>query len=291
MTPRFSIIITSLNQYRYLERALCSVLDQPADDVEVIVVDRGSTDGSHALLRLYETELARWTCEPGCPMGSAVNLGLMLANGEYVSFLNADALLLPEALGAVTRELQQDASCGWLAGACQRLDGDDYRMGLIEPEQPENLAALLTRESGQLPPAGVFLKRQWIEQVGYLNPDLEHAHAYDLWCRLLVAGHAPRLIATPLAAQHEMTNQLSLLRVLNAGREMVQVADEFASQVPAGQRYHVWTSCDERRRIFALARAEAEGPDGPRYLWPHLLRHPWWLTDRAVRQVLRRTAA
>ena len=75
-SPRISIIIACLNQARYLEQTLCSVIDQAYDNLELIVCDGGSTDDTPRLLQRYANEITRAGCEADCGPGEGLNRGL-----------------------------------------------------------------------------------------------------------------------------------------------------------------------------------------------------------------------
>lgn len=114
--PRFSIVIPSLNQAAYLERALRSVLEQQYPDLELIVMDGGSTDGSVALIRKYETQLAHWTSAKDDGPADALNRGFARATGELLGFLNADDFYLPGALEQVSEAFAASPSADVVSG-------------------------------------------------------------------------------------------------------------------------------------------------------------------------------
>jgi hypothetical protein len=73
---------------------------------------------------------------------------------------------------------------------------------------------------------------------------------------------------------------------LTQGRAYITAAEHYADRLPMAERYALWVNCDQRRRIFALAEAEAMGSEARRQLWHRLLRHPWWLADEHYRKAL-----
>jgi len=90
--PTFSIIIDSYNQVDFLARAIESALGQTNQDVEVVVVDDGSTDGSQQILRAHQDKI-RMVLKKNGGQGSALNAGFAASTGRFVSFLDADDLL------------------------------------------------------------------------------------------------------------------------------------------------------------------------------------------------------
>jgi glycosyltransferase involved in cell wall biosynthesis len=100
---RFTIVTLSFNQRRFLEEALRSVLDQDYPQVEYVVVDPGSTDGSRELVSTYRSRLARVILEPDAGPADGLNKGFAHATGDVLGVLNADDVLLPGALASVAR--------------------------------------------------------------------------------------------------------------------------------------------------------------------------------------------
>src|SRR4030065_2407061 len=97
MPPLVSIVTPSVNQFRYLEQAMRSVLDQRYPSLEYIVIDGGSRDGSLAVLERFQGRLAHWVSEPDQGQADAINKGLRLARGEIVAWVHSDDAHLPGA--------------------------------------------------------------------------------------------------------------------------------------------------------------------------------------------------
>lgn len=105
--PLVSIVITNFNYERFLSSSIDSALGQRYSNVEVIVVDDGSTDGSKHILASYGNRI-RWIAKENGGMPSAANAGFELSSGEIVTFLDADDVLLPHALERVVPIFEDD---------------------------------------------------------------------------------------------------------------------------------------------------------------------------------------
>ncbi len=100
--PKISIITPSYNQAEFLERAILSVLNQNYPNLEYIIIDGGSTDGSVEIIKKYEKYLAYWVSEKDNGQADALNKGFSKSTGEILFYLNSDDVLLPGVLEKVS---------------------------------------------------------------------------------------------------------------------------------------------------------------------------------------------
>jgi glycosyltransferase involved in cell wall biosynthesis len=115
-TVRISIVTLSFNQRAFLPQALDSVLQQGYSDLEYIVVDPGSTDGSREVIQKNASKLAQIIFEPDRGAADGLNKGFAAASGEVFGFLNADDLLLPGALERVAEFFRLNPNCDLALG-------------------------------------------------------------------------------------------------------------------------------------------------------------------------------
>jgi glycosyltransferase involved in cell wall biosynthesis len=185
--PSISIITASYNQAEFIERTITSILDQNYPDLQYIVVDGGSDDGTLEILRRYEDRLT-WTSEPDNGQSDAINKGLRQATGDIVAFLNSDDMYPPGTLDYVADVFTSRPEIGWLTGGCQIIDADDHpirpliaRYKDVWLRWPRRESLLVTNYISQ---PSTFWRRSVMEQVGYLDESLHQVMDYEYWLRL-----------------------------------------------------------------------------------------------------------
>lgn len=284
--PRITTITVTLDQQSFLERSICSVLDQGYDNLEYFVVDGGSSDDSAGVIRAYSDELEDWHSEPFSGPAQAANWAIQRATGDYIAVMHGDDLLLPGALEKVAAAVAaQHGAPAWLTGDCFNVGERDEERGRLTAAAPKSLAGFLKHDSGLMPRPGTFYSRQLLLDKGGFDASLRFAYDYAMHCHLLQRGIEPTIVPGVLGAHRETVAQ-SVEHVLERGREFVEVAHRHACRLPLGARYQLWRNCDERRRIYALAEAEAGRSDAKRVLWQRLLCRPWWLASDCYRHML-----
>jgi len=100
-SPKFSIVTPSYNQGNYIEQTISSVIEQGYPELEYLVMDGGSTDGTKNVLETYDSEIHYWVSEPDKGQADAIFRGFERASGEIIGWLNSDDFLLPDALEKV----------------------------------------------------------------------------------------------------------------------------------------------------------------------------------------------
>jgi glycosyltransferase involved in cell wall biosynthesis len=187
---KFSIVTPSYNGFRYLERTAHSVLSQRGDfELQWIVVDGGSADGTQAFLRsLAHDPRVTWTSEPDRGQSHAINKGLSAADGDVLAWLNSDDLYTPGALAAVAEALRRDERAAWVVGRCDVVDFAEREIRPHVTRYKDHLLRRYTfrrllRENFISQPA-VFWRRDFGKAAGPLDESLHYAMDYDLWLRM-----------------------------------------------------------------------------------------------------------
>lgn len=179
---RISIVVPSFNQGKFIRRTIDSILNQGYPDLELIVMDGGSTDETLSVLKSYGDQII-WQSAPDSGQTQAVNNGWKRATGQILGWVNSDDTLLPGALASVARCFQNQPDTRWLYGNCHYIDANDRILGDY-PTHSFNLEALVRNVHNYIPQPAVFLRRDVLDQAGYLNEDLHYVMDLEYWLRL-----------------------------------------------------------------------------------------------------------
>lgn len=177
--PLVSIVTPSLNQGRFLDDAIRSVLEQDYEPIEHIVVDGGSTDETLEILRRYPH--LRWSSEPDYGQSAALNKGFRLARGEILAWINADDFYLPGAVAAAV-EILRTSGAGLVYGDILRVDEDGTNRRRVASHPWDEWTHVNVGNRIQQPAA--FFTRTVYEAVGGLDERFHLAMDYDLWTRI-----------------------------------------------------------------------------------------------------------
>lgn len=194
--PRISVVTPSLNQAEYLEATIKSVLGQGYPNLEYIIIDGGSTDGSVEIIERYAEHLAYWASEPDDGQTYAIIKGFERSTGEIMAWLNSDDLYEPGALFGVAEVFARNS--GW-----QAIYGDSYWVDATgQPIRPKKEMSfnrfIWLYDHNYIPQPSTFWRRGIYERVGGLDPQWDLVMDADLWIRFAEhtrPRHVPRLLS------------------------------------------------------------------------------------------------
>jgi glycosyltransferase involved in cell wall biosynthesis len=217
--PKISVVTVSFNQAAYLEVAIRSVLDQDYPELEYIIVDGESIDGSIEIIERYRQRCAAVVIEPDRGQSDALNKGFARATGELLTWLCSDDLLEPGSLRQIARAWRQHQT-DLVVGGCLRIGKTRERVlarhrCALPRERTLRLDSLdLLRVMGSwqrghyfYQPEVFFSRRIWEAAGGYLKPHLHYGMDYDLWVRMALAGATIRHIPPMLACSRVHAGQ------------------------------------------------------------------------------------
>jgi len=194
--PLVSIVIPAYNHGNYLHEAIKSVLTQTYSNIELLVLDDGSTDNTSEILFSYGNKFY-WECHENMGQSATLNKGWKLSKGDIISYLSADDALKPNAVELAVRSLQKHAGKVLVYGDYELIDANSKIIKWVKA--PEfNYSEMVTDIVVQ-PGPGVFFRRGGFEKIGGWNSKLRQVPDYDYWLRLGLLGgfkRIPELLAS-----------------------------------------------------------------------------------------------
>jgi glycosyltransferase involved in cell wall biosynthesis len=192
--PKLSIVTPSYNQGQFLEQTIQSVLSQGYPNLEYIIIDGGSTDGSVEIIKRYEKQLSFWTSEKDNGHYEAVNKGFAKSTGEILSWINSDDIYFPWAFTTVAMMMSSVPQVQWLSSLMPaRIDYQGFlaafhplpgfsRQAFLEGK---NLPGedMLELPFGFIQQESTFWRRELWEKAGGIRTQYTLAGDFDLWAR------------------------------------------------------------------------------------------------------------
>lgn len=184
---RISIVMPSYNQVHYIERSILSVLNQNYPNLQFIIMDGGSTDGTLDVIRRYEKYLL-WRSEPDNGQSDAINKALVLADGELVGWQNSDDVYFPGVFYRMHEMSQKYPQAVFYSGTVVIIDSFDSVTYVSKFTRPSMLRLLY--EGFVCSSQGVFWRREVQSKAGLYDACIHHVMDIDFWLRVLTHGHA-----------------------------------------------------------------------------------------------------
>ena len=226
--PRVSIVTPSYNQAAYIEETIRSVLLQGYPNLEYIIIDGGSTDGTVDIVRRYERWLAYWSSEPDKGQGHAINKGFDKATGEIFGWLNSDDRYCKGALELVGRRLLAAGDVAFLYGDCDVIDSKGSKLNHIK-SQSGGPAEFLA--SSYIPQPSTFFRRTAWEVVGGIDATFHYSLDYDLWLRMMLEGLQSLYVPVTLSCFRRHDDSKSSKDLIKFGFDMLAVMEKLSKRI------------------------------------------------------------
>ncbi|MBT3321196.1 MAG: glycosyltransferase [Anaerolineae bacterium] len=222
----FSIITPSYNQADFLEQTILSVLEQDYADVEYLIADGASTDGSADIIRRYALDLSWWCAEVDAGQADAINKGFSRAKGEIIAWLNSDDIYLPETFTKVAEIFAKNPDAGIIYGDVLSIDADGNPIN-IQHFVPYQLSDLMAFNIISQP--AVFMRRSFLEQAGYLDLEYHFLLDHHLWLRM--AQLAPMIYVPQILAKARYhADAKNIAHAERFGKEAFKILDWMETQ-------------------------------------------------------------
>jgi hypothetical protein len=202
---KISIITPSYNQSKFLESTLLSVLSQSGVDLEYIVVDGGSTDGSKEIIMKYADKLAWWCSEPDGGQYQAINKGFEKATGDILAWINSSDIYMPWTFNTVAHIFENNPQVNWLAANHKLCIGEESEFAGYQKVPGFSRNAFLKGLHGSrknpnfIQQETCFWRRSLWDKIGGKIPDTyRYAADFHLWA-LMFEHSALTAVECPLA--------------------------------------------------------------------------------------------
>jgi Glycosyl transferase family 2 len=263
--PAVTVIIPAYNAERYIGAALASIQAQTLKDVEVLLIDDGSSDGTIAEAERFADTLDLTVLrQKNAGPSAARNVGIRRARGRHCAFLDADDIMLPELLAAQAALLDADPQVGLVLTDVTTFDESGTihgaRWGLSEPFPGSPLDRLL--EENYVTTSAVMAPTSCLRESGLFPEDRRVAEDYELWLRI-AARWKVGFIDRPLVRYRYTSGSLSSDKLFSA-RAALEVIEAFWKEHPDYQQSHpqVWHRSLARHLMNAGGAAATLGKRG-----------------------------
>jgi glycosyltransferase involved in cell wall biosynthesis len=226
--PRISIVTPSLNSVRFIEASIRSVLLQGYPDLEYIIMDGGSNDGSVEVIRKYERWLSYWESRNDRGQSHAINKGLKRSTGRLFNWHNADDMLTPNSLATTASAIMKHGDASYVRGHPIVIDdrahilphikgrSNDKRTSILEP------AGLVSNLKGGCQP-GCLMDRDLVVESGMVDEGLEFVMDQDLTLRMALL-RPPLYVSYPVVFFRKHPQSKSILKEARRAKERLIIA-------------------------------------------------------------------
>jgi len=233
--PKISIVIPSYNKVDYIEETLKSIVSQKYPNLEVIIQDGGSTDGTLEIIKRYLDKYPNiFILESKKDNGQvdAINKGLKKATGDILTFINADDYYLKDALSSVGKYFLKRPNTLWLAGKGEVMDAK----GNIKWNSSTNYKNFLLRKNkyhlllmvNYLMQPSVFLSKEVYEKYGPFTGTKKFVMEYDLWLKI-ARDMMPKILNKTLSVFRLSGKNISSLAFKNTLKEDFNIAKKYTN--------------------------------------------------------------
>lgn len=218
MNLKISVVTVCYNMAQYIETTIKSVLLQGYPNLEYIIIDGGSTDGTQQIIEKYKGKLAYYVSEPDNGMYDAINKGFSKATGDIIAWINADDVYMPWTLQTVNDVFTKYPETLWLGGKYAFLN-ENGTLAQIFPKtsirSSKDICNGWCREGvlGPLQQESMFWRKELYTESGGLDTSYRYAGDFELWMRFAKHANLTK-IDLPLAAFRKRKTSLS-----KAGKE------------------------------------------------------------------------
>ncbi|RZK81235.1 MAG: glycosyltransferase [Pedobacter sp.] len=225
MQPRLSVITIVYNNVKDIERTMLSVLNQTYPNIEYIVIDGNSTDGTKDTIYQHKEKLAQFISEPDKGIYDAMNKGLALATGDYVLFMNSgDEIYSTET---VTEVFETEASADIYYGETEMYNEKWESLGQRRHCAPENFNWRSFRYGMSVSHQAIYIKRSITEPF-----NLKYQYSSDIDWVIKAAKKASSIVNTHMYVAKYLVGGMSKKKHLASLKERFSIFSKYYGLIP-----------------------------------------------------------
>lgn len=197
--PKISVITPSLNQAGFIEQTIKSVVSQGYQNLEYIIQDGGSSDGSLKIIEKYSKRfpnLIKWESKKDGGQIDAINKGFKKATGDILAYINSDDYYLPGSFAKVAEYFRSNPHKLWLVGNCRVSQPNLNWTFKIKHVWPIQQFPFTLKIFNWINQPSVFLTKNLVKRVGEFDKSYKYAFDYDYWLRCIQISTPGRISTT-----------------------------------------------------------------------------------------------
>lgn len=206
--PKISIVTPVFNQVNFIKETIQSILSQGYPNLEYIIIDGGSTDGTVDIIKKYESQLAYWVSEPDNGMYDALQKGFDHSTGEIMGWLNADDLYFNGCLRLISELFSAHTDINWVTGTSHTLDTDGVFTGNAPAKKFCKYQFLMGDYKWIAQESTLWRRSLWDQCGGMIDTHLHFAGDFELWLRF-IQKDTLYYLGFPVGIFRKRENQLS----------------------------------------------------------------------------------
>ena len=252
--PKISIVIPSYNKASYIEATLRSIINQGYPNLEVIIQDGGSVDGTVEIIKRYAKkypEIFRWSSKKDKGQLDAINKGLEQSSGEILTYVNADDVYKDGSLLEIGRYFQKNTSTLWMTGYGDIIDKDGKIISRFVTSYKNTLLDInkffLLIIVNFITQPSTFLSRKAYLQFGPFTGTRNYVMEYNLWLKI-GKSKMPYIIKKTLSSFRLTTGNISS----TSARELLKVDNEITKKYTSNGLLFALHKLHNLGRIFML---------------------------------------
>ena len=228
--PKISLITPSFNHAKFIRITIDSILSQNYPNLEYIVMDGGSIDGTVEILKSYGKRI-RWISKKDKGQSDAINKGFKIATGEIVGFINSDDYLAPGSLNKIAEFFTVNINAYFVTGKCYVVDENNHEVREIVTLYKNFFLKFLRSTCliyiiNYISQPATFWRKKIMKKVGYFDENLHYSMDYEYWLRLL-----------QYYKLYFIDEYLAYYRVHNASKAVMSPENQFQIEYDISRKY------------------------------------------------------